>query len=64
TIHPYLPLYKDVISHSRELAQCTIEDGAYKGMEEAVLALVLTGIKILKSEKILDEIKLEFDNRK
>lgn len=64
TIHPYLPLYKEVVSHSHELAECTIENGAYKGMEEAVLALSLTGIKLLKNEKILDEIKLEFDNSK
>lgn len=64
TIHPYLPLYKEVTSHSRELAECTIESGAYKGMEEAVLALTLTGIKLLKNEKILDKIKLEFDNSK
>lgn len=63
TIHPYMPLYKDVISHSRELAMCTIEDGAYKGMEEAVLALTLTGIKLLKDEKLIDRIKLEFDEK-
>ncbi|MGL4653741.1 M20 family metallopeptidase [Cetobacterium sp.] len=63
TIHPYLPLYKNVISHSRELAQCTVEDGAYKGMEEAVLALAATGIKLLKDSKLLDDIKLEFSNR-
>ena len=63
TIHPYMPLYKDVISHSRELAMCTIEDGAYKGMEEAVLALTLTGVKLLKDEKLIDRIKLEFDNK-
>lgn len=63
TIHPYMPLYKDVISHSRELAMCTIEDGAYRGMEEAVLALTLTGIKLLKDEKLIDRIKLEFDNK-
>ncbi|MGL5620918.1 M20 family metallopeptidase [Cetobacterium sp.] len=63
TIHPYMPLYKDVISHSRELAECTVEDGAYKGMEEAVLALAVTGVKLLKNTKLLDEIKLEFSNR-
>lgn len=63
TIHPYMPLYKDVISHSRELAMCTIEDGAYRGMEEAVLALTLTGIKLLKDEKLIDRIKLEFDEK-
>ncbi|MGL5544666.1 MAG: M20 family metallopeptidase [Cetobacterium sp.] len=63
TIHPYMPLYKNVISHSRELAQCTVEDGAYKGMQEAVLALAVTGIKLLKDSKLLDEIKLEFSNR-
>lgn len=63
TIHPYMPLYKDVISHSKGLAECTIESGAYRGMEEAVLALTLTGIKLLKDERLIDKIKLEFDNR-
>ncbi|MDX8335073.1 M20 family metallopeptidase [Candidatus Cetobacterium colombiensis] len=63
TIHPYMPLYKNVISHSKKFAQSTIEDGAYKGMEEAVLAMVLTGIKLLKDQRLIDSVKLEFEKK-
>lgn len=60
TIHPYFPLYKEVIGHSRELAQATIEDLAYKGMKEAIFALTLTSIEIYKNPIMLNNIKLEF----
>ena len=60
TIHPYFPLYKNVTSHSIELANCTIEENAYKGMEEAILALVLTGESLLKDPSILNSVKEEF----
>lgn len=63
TIHPYLPLYKKATGHSREFADASICNGAYQGMKEAVLALAITGQKIISNNKILIEIKNEFDEK-
>lgn len=60
TIHPYLPLYQEVIGHSKGFAEASITDKAYQGMKEAIFALTLTGIEILKNPIILNEIKSEF----
>lgn len=60
TIHPYFPLYQEVIGHSKALADITTSDLAYKGMKEAVLALALTGGEIFKNPILLNDIKLEF----
>lgn len=61
TIHPYFPLSKkSLIGHSRELAEATIHSEAYKGMEEAAVAMALTAMDIYRDADLLKEIKEEF----
>lgn len=61
TIHPNFPLSaKTLICHSTDFAKATIEDEAYKGMEEAVIAMTLTALDIFENEELLAEIKKEF----
>lgn len=61
TIHPNFPLStKTLICHSTDFAKATIEDEAYKGMEEAVIAMTLTALDIFENRELLDEIKKEF----
>ncbi len=65
SIHPSFPLTKSNISgHTVEFAEATIKEEAYEGMKESIFALVLTGIEILKNEKILIKIKEEFIKNK
>ena len=60
-IHPYFPLTtKHLTGHSMEMAKASIEEEAYKGMEEASIAMALTAIDILKDKNLLEEIKKEF----
>lgn len=56
-IHPSFPLYQEVTGHSKKLADSTIEEKAYKGMEEAIIALSLTSIKVMQNPEVLIEIK-------
>ncbi len=60
-IHPYFPISKEALTgHSVEFAAATQTEEAKKGMREAVMAMVLTGIEVITDEKILGEIKDEF----
>ncbi len=60
-IHPYFPISgQELIGHSIEFAEATQSEEAKKGMKEAVMAMVLTGIQVIKDEKILGEIRDEF----
>lgn len=60
-IHTYFPISKEKITgHSIEMAAATIKQEAYTGMKEAVLALTMTGLDILKNLSLLKEIKKEF----
>ena len=65
TIHTYFPISKcELTGHSIEFAKATITEEAYKGMKEAIFALVMTGKDILENENLLKEIKDEFNQMK
>ena len=65
TIHTYFPISKcELTGHSLEFAKSTITEEAYKGMKEAIFALVMTGKDILENENLLKEIKDEFNQMK
>lgn len=64
SIHPYFPISsKEITGHSLEFAEASISEKAYKGMEEAILALSMTGIEILKDKELLKNIKEEFNKK-
>ncbi len=63
-IHPYFPIYEVATSHSVAFADACVKDNAYKGMKEAIFALVLTGEKVLKDKILLEKIKAEFSANK
>ncbi len=61
TIHPYFPISsKSLTGHSVEFAAATQSEEAKKGMREAVMAMVLTGIEVIVDNKVLEEIRDEF----
>ncbi|WP_300392580.1 M20 family metallopeptidase [Fusobacterium sp.] len=65
TIHSYFPISKcELTGHSIEFAKASISEDAYKGMKEAIAALVMTGKDILENKEILKEIKEEFEKAK
>ncbi len=65
TIHSYFPISKyELTGHSIEFAKASISEDAYKGMKEAITALVMTGKDILENKEILKEIKEEFEKAK
>lgn len=65
TIHTYFPISKcELTGHSLEFAKATITEEAYKGMKEAIFALVMTGKDILSDPNLLKEIKDEFNQMK
>ena len=65
TIHTYFPISKcELTGHSLEFAKSTITEEAYKGMKEAIFALVMTGKDILSDPNLLKEIKDEFNQMK
>lgn len=65
SIHPYFCISDEkIIAHTKEFADATITDRAYKGMTEAIGALVLTAIDIMKDSSLFNEIREEFNNTK
>jgi len=61
TIHPYFPIsVEEKRGHSVEFANATITEDAYKGMKEAVMAMVLTAVDVIGDEMLLADIKDEF----
>ena len=65
TIHTYFPISKcELTGHSLGFAKATITEEAYKGMKEAIFALVMTGKDILSDPNLLKEIKDEFNQMK
>lgn len=63
TIHTYFPISKEKLTgHSIAMAKQTVMEEAYKGMEEAIVAMCLTGIDLLKEPTLYEEIKEEFLN--
>lgn len=65
TIHSYFPISKEnLVGHSLEFAKATINNEAYIGMKEAIFAMVLTGIEIIKNKKLFQSINEEFEKNK
>ncbi|WP_202710569.1 M20 family metallopeptidase [Sporosalibacterium faouarense] len=65
SIHPHFSISdEEIIAHTREFAQATIKNRAYKGMREAIGALVLTAIDVIKDDSLLKAVKKEFNNTK
>ncbi|MDP0488636.1 MAG: M20 family metallopeptidase [Fusobacterium sp. JB020] len=61
TIHSYFPIAnKELVGHSLEFAKATITKEAYKGMKEAMFAMILTGIDIITKKDLLEDVKKEF----
>ncbi len=63
TIHPYFDIVGDpsITAHTRAFAESTLTDYAYENMQTVVCALALTSVKVIEDEKILAQIKAEFD---
>lgn len=64
TIHPNFAIVgdnDDIIGHTAEFAQATLTDQAYKGMEEAIYALVASGVEVIEDRDLLNKIKKEFE---
>ena len=64
TIHPYFDITNDinVVSHTREMASCTLTDYAKEQMQNTIAALVLTASEIIGNKKLYEEIKYEFNH--
>ncbi|MFK4785302.1 M20 family metallopeptidase [Fusobacterium sp. MFO224] len=65
TIHSYFPISdKELVGHSLEFAQATITKEAYRGMKEAMFAMVLTGIDLITKKDLFQKVKEEFNEMK
>ncbi len=64
TIHPYFDITNDknVIGHTREMANCTLTPYAKEQMKNTIGALVMTAVKVISSPSLYEEIKSEFEN--
>lgn len=63
TIQPSFSISdKEVVSHTIEFAEATIQPLAYEGMKKTIGTLVLTAVDIIQDENLLCEIKHEFEN--
>lgn len=58
-----VPDGEELTGHTVEFGQATLTDVAYKGMEDAIYALVATAIDIIEDEELLKKIKLEFETQ-
>lgn len=54
---------EELTGHTVEFGESTLTDIAYKGMEDAIYALVSTAIDIIKDEDLLHNIKEEFNTK-
>lgn len=63
SIHPYFAIAegKAITAHTREFAEATLTDIAYKNMAKTIGALVLTGVEVIMDSSFLEEIKQEFN---
>lgn len=65
TIHTYFPISKNKINgHSIAMADSTVTEVGYKGMEEAITAMCMTGIDLLNDKTLYEKISKEFKNLK
>jgi amidohydrolase len=64
TIHPYFDITKDknIVAHTREMANSTLTDYAKEQMKNTIAALVLTASEVIQNPKLYEEIKYEFDH--
>lgn len=63
TIHPSFSISdQEVVAHTIEFAEATIQPLAYEGMKKTVGTLVLTAVDIIQDESLLSTIKHEFEN--
>lgn len=64
TIHPYFDITNDknVIGHTREMANSTLTPYAKEQMKNTIGALVMTAIKVISDPNLYKKIKLEFEN--
>lgn len=64
TIHPYFDITNDknVIGHTREMANSTLTPYAKEQMKNTIGALVMTAIKVMSDPNLYEKIKLEFEN--
>ena len=64
TIHPYFDITNDknVIGHTREMANSTLTPYAKEQMKNTIGALVMTAVEVITNKKLYQDIKLEFEN--
>ncbi|GAA0177391.1 M20 family metallopeptidase [Clostridium sediminicola] len=63
TIHPSFSISdKEVVAHTIEFAEASIQPLAYEGMKKTIGTLVLTAVDVLQDESLLKAIKEEFKN--
>lgn len=64
TIHPYFDITNDknVIGHTREMANSTLTPYAKEQMKNTIGALVMTAVKVISDPELYEKIKLEFEN--
>ncbi|HLR20813.1 MAG TPA: amidohydrolase, partial [Tissierellaceae bacterium] len=62
-IHPNFSISEgqELTAHTKEFAQATLTETAYKNAAKTIGSLVLTGVDIIKDEDLLKSIKDEFD---
>lgn len=61
TIHPYFSISdKDVVGHTKDFADATIQPYAYEQMSNTIGASVLTALDIIQDNNLLELIKDEF----
>ena len=64
TIHPYFDITNDknIIGHTREMANSTLTKYAKEQMKNTIGALVMTAVEVITNKKLYQEIKHEFEN--
>lgn len=64
SIHPSFAIVenqKEIVGHTVEFGEATLTDAGYRGMEEAMYALVATAIEVIEDKDLLNKIKEEFE---
>jgi len=64
TIHPYFDITNDknIIGHTREMANSTLTPYAKEQMKNTIGALVMTAVEVITNPNLYQEIKNEFEN--
>lgn len=63
-IHPYFDITNDknIIGHTREMADSTLKPYAKEQMKNTIAALVMTSVEVITNPKLYQDIKQEFEN--